>query len=112
MSANVINFLDYQSSRRGPACIAAWVPDIAHNIVDGRCIPYWSGREVLCQLVPNPKYRGKLISCYLDRVPELPFKYVYMRGEDGNLICRPAFPPECDVDAYDWEDFERKAFSL
>lgn len=110
MSSNVIDFCAYRRPQHGRPIKPVWVPDNRGKWVDGRGVYYWTGQEILCRLVPNPKYMGPVkfpSSSNIDQ--QFPFEYVEIRGRDGRPIYRYAKPPSCEVDAFDWETFEREA---
>lgn len=80
-----------------------WVPEYRHRWVGTVGVPSWTGRETLCRIEPNPLYGRKL--------HENPLSYVEVLGENGLPVIRDASPPDCEVAAFDWDEFERAAFA-
>lgn len=110
MSNNVIDFCAYHRPQQGRPTALVWVPENRGKWVDGHGVYYWTGREVLCRLVPNPDYRGPVKFASASNIDQqTPFEYVEIKDKNWLSIYRSATPPPCGVDEFDWETFEREA---
>ncbi|XYD10145.1 hypothetical protein R1A27_06430 [Methylobacterium sp. NMS12] len=85
-----------------------WMPFHGEELIGSSFVKCWCGFEVLCYLARNLRYLGSDPSLYAEE-PEVPYDYIFPKAPDGGFVRRPATPPSCDVDAYDWDEFERTA---
>jgi hypothetical protein len=97
VSNNIIDFPQRDELPLGlqRALKPVWCPEYAYHVIQGRGVPYWTRREILCRFDP-------------DKRPGAP-QFVDIPWGDQPRLTRAAPIPDVDVAQFDWEAFERKA---